>query len=137
MQSELWAAVMSWAVSTGAKDMAKQPGLWHGKTEKRGALGPLDVRINPHVVPVDGVPPFNAKIGMDDYFPGIIAVVGPDGGIVMQSPRDGEDEGGLVSHFIEQTPAEFRHQQHDNRGRHVPPQNCRECPGRPAIGLGR
>lgn len=122
MQSELWAAVMSWAVSTGAKDIAKQPGLWHGKTQKSGVLGPLDVRINPHKETIDGVPPFNAKIGMDDYFPGLIALVGPNGGAVMRSPNEGEDEAGLVSHFVKQTPVEFRHQDHarrrDGKGKH-------------------
>lgn len=108
-QSELWAAVMSWAVASGATDIAKYPGLWHRKTEQRGALGPLDVRINPHVEEIDGVPPFNVKIGMDNMFPGLIALVGPDGGVIMRSPVDGEDEAGLVAHFVEQTPVEFRH----------------------------
>lgn len=111
-QSEMWAAVMSWAASTGARDIAKTPGLWHGRTEKRGVLGPLDVRINPHKETIDGVPPFNVKIGMDDYFPGFIALVGPEGGFVMSSPVEGEDEAGIVAHFIEQTPTEFRHQKH-------------------------
>lgn len=110
--SEMWAAVMSWAVSTGARDIAKTPGLWHGKTEKRGAIGPLDVRINPHKETIDGVPPFNVKIGMDDYFPGIIALVGPDGGVVVRSHVEGEDEAGIVAHFIEQTPVEYRHPEH-------------------------
>lgn len=109
MQSELWAAIMSWAASTGDKDIGKQPGLWHRKTEKRGALGPIDVRINPHTKEVDGVPPMNAKLGMDGYFPGIIGIVGPDGGVMMRSQTDGENEDGLVAHFKEQTPDEFRH----------------------------
>lgn len=112
MQSELWAAVISWAVSTGAKDIAKQPGVWHGKTEQRGAIGPLDVRINPHTDTIAGIPPFNAQIGMDDYFPGLIALVGPDGGMVMHSPVEGEGEAGIIAHFVEQTPIEFRHDQH-------------------------
>ena len=112
MQSELWAAVMSWAASTGAKDIAKTPGVWHGKTEKRGELGPLDVRINPHDDTIDGVPAFHAKIGMDDYFPGLIALVGPNGGMVMGSRVKGEDEAGIIAHFIDQTPVEFRHSQH-------------------------
>lgn len=109
MQSELWASIMSWAVSTGAKDIGNQPGLWHRKTEKRGSLGPIDVRINPHDEEIDGVPPFNVKLGMDDYFPGIIGIVGPDGGVLMNSPNEGENEGGLVAHFKEQTPDKFRH----------------------------
>jgi hypothetical protein len=109
MQSELWAAVMSWAVASGAKDIAKLPGVWHRKTEKRGALGPIDVRINPHLTEIEGIPPFNVKLGMDDYFPGIIGLIGPDGGVLMSSRVEGEDEAGLVAHFKEQTPPDFRH----------------------------
>lgn len=97
--SELWAAVMAWAVSTGARDIGKQPGLWHRRTAALNGLGPLDVRINPHDRVIEGVPPFNVKIGMDGHFPGIIAVLGPDGGLVMASPVEGEDEVGLVEHF--------------------------------------
>lgn len=106
-QSELWAAVMSWAASSGAKNIGDHPGLWHRRTEKRGVLGPLDVRINPHLEEIEGVPPMHAKLGMDDYFPGLIGIVGPNGGMLISSRQEGENEAGLVAHFKEQTPSEF------------------------------
>ena len=101
--TELWAAIMAWAAGTGAKDISKLPGLWHHKTEKRGALGPIDVRLNPHTQEVDGVPPFHVKLSMDEYFPGFIGLVGPKGGTLLHSRAPGEDEAGLVAHFKEQT----------------------------------
>lgn len=109
MYSELWASVMSWAVSTGAKDINKLPGLWHHKTEARDGVGPIDVRINAHSNDVDGLPPFHVKLGMDGYFPGIIGIFGPHGGALISSPIEGENENGLIAHFKAQTPAEFRH----------------------------
>jgi hypothetical protein len=97
--SALYAAVMDWAMTFGETDIGKQPGLWHRRTEKVGALGPLDVRINAHQETIDNVPPFNVRIGMDDYFPGLIALIGPFDGIVMRSPHDHENEDGLIAHF--------------------------------------
>lgn len=110
--TELWVAIMSWAASKGASDIAKQPGMWRGKTGKSELFGALDVVINPHSEAIDGVLPYHARVGMDDYFPGIIALVGPAGGVVMASQVEGEDEDGLVSHFVGQTPKEFRHHEH-------------------------
>lgn len=97
--TELFAAVTEWAIATGDRDISKRPGLWHRKTEKIGNIGPLDVRINPHDETIDAVPPFNIRIGMDDKFPGLIALIGPTDGIVMASPIEGEDEAGLIAHF--------------------------------------
>lgn len=106
--NELWAAVISWAASSGDTDIGKAPGLWHRRTEKRGPIGPIDVRINPHTETIDGVPPMNVRLGMDGYFPGLIGIIGPDGGMLMHSPVEGEDEAGMIAHFTEQTPEEFR-----------------------------
>jgi hypothetical protein len=97
--SALWAAVMGWASSFGEGDISQRPGLWHRKTKKVGALGPIDVRINPHKEEVDGIPQFGATLSMDDYFPGLIALVGPNFGFIMHSRVDGEDEAGLIAHF--------------------------------------
>mgnify|MGYP001194471397 CR=1 FL=1 len=70
----LYAAIIDWAMNSGAKNIASTPGLWHRKTEKVGGLGPIDVRINPHDETVDHVPPFAIKLSMDDYFPGLIGI---------------------------------------------------------------
>lgn len=102
--SELYCAVTAWALSQGAKDLSKTPGLWHRKTEKHGVLGPLDVRINAHKETIDAVPFGHIMIGMDEYFPGMIALINPVDGVLLGSPRKGEDEAGLIEHFKAQTP---------------------------------
>ena len=103
--TELYAAVAEWACTFGDTDISKQPGLWYRKTQKIGSIGPLDVRINPHKETIDGVPPFNAKISMDAYFPGLIGIIGPCDGMLMRSPVDGEDEAGMIAHFKANTAA--------------------------------
>lgn len=100
--NELWTEIGLWIASTGVENLAAHPGIWHGKTERLGAIGPLDVRINPHTEVIDNIPPFNIRIGMDDYFPGIIGIIGPDGGMLISSPKPGEDETGLIEHFRNQ-----------------------------------
>jgi hypothetical protein len=105
--SELYFAVTNWALSQGAVDLSKKPGLWRGKTQKIGPLGPLDVRINPHKQAIDKVPPYHVLITMDDYFPGLIALLNPYGGTIMHSRAPGEDEAGLIAHFETQTPKEL------------------------------
>ena len=102
---ELYVAVTDWALSQGAKNLRSTPGLWHRQTEKRGVLGPLDVRINAHAETIDAVPPYHIMIGMDEYFPGLIALINPVGGCMMHSRVEGEDEDGLIAHFKAQTPA--------------------------------
>ena len=97
--SELYSTVIEWAQSTGAEKINELPGVWHRKTQKVGELGPLDVRINAHKETIDGIPPFGMSIGMDDYFPGLIALLQPNGGALIGSPVDGEDEAGLIAHF--------------------------------------
>lgn len=103
--SELWSAVLGWAASTGAKNIKQTPGLWYGQTKDDGLIGPLDVRINPHEQEIEGIPTLGCRIGMDDRFPGFIALVGPDGGTLVLSPYPFEDEDGLIKHFRKQTPA--------------------------------
>lgn len=100
--SELYCAICDWALSQGAKDLRQSPGVWHGKTQKGRVLGPLDVRVNPHDKTIDHIPPFHIQVGMDDYFPGIIALLNPVGGTLLGSRVDGEDEAGLIAHFKEQ-----------------------------------
>jgi len=106
--SALWAAVMSWAVGLGETDITTQPGVWHRRTKQIGSFGPLDVRINPHKEEIESIPQFYVRISMDDYFPGLIALIGPNEGIVMNSHQDGENEDGLINHFREQTPEACR-----------------------------
>lgn len=100
--SALYEAVMDWAMSFGEENIVATPGLWHRRTEKIGGLGPIDVRINAQRETVEHVPPFAIKLSMDDYFPGLIGIIGPTGGALMQSRVDGEDEDGLIAHFKSQ-----------------------------------
>lgn len=103
----LYAAVVEWATSAGAKDIGNLPGVWHGRTRKIERMGPIDVRINGHLEEIDGIPPGTIKLGMDDYFPGIIGLVWSDGGTLISSPVEGENEEGLIAHFKAQaTPTE-------------------------------
>lgn len=95
----LWAAVMGWAASTGAKDIGSTPGLWESRVEQIGNVGPFDIKINPHKNEIDGIPPFGVFIGNKDYFPGLIALLGPSGGAVMHSRDEGENENGLIEFF--------------------------------------
>jgi hypothetical protein len=101
--SELYAAVAAWATSIGAEKLNLLPGVWHRKTEKAGNIGPLDVRINAHTEEIEGIPPFSIRVGMDDYLPGTIALIGPTGGVILGSHERGEDEAGLIAHFKAQT----------------------------------
>jgi hypothetical protein len=103
--SALFAAIAEWAMGFGETDLNKRPGLWYRRTQKVGNLGPIDVRLNPHPHEVEGVPPMTFKLSMDDYFPGLIGLVDPSGGILMRSREDGEDEAGLIAHFEAQTSA--------------------------------
>jgi hypothetical protein len=99
---ELYKAVMDWVIATGAQNLNATPGLWKRRTERCNGIGPFDVKLNPHHAEIDGVPPYSVAVGMDDYFPGIIALVGPTGGVVIPSPRENENEAGLIKHFAEQ-----------------------------------
>ena len=102
--SELFASVIAWASSLGAKNISALPGVWSSRTTEVNGIGPLDVRINGHDRTIDGVPPFNAFIGINNMFPGVIAIVGPAGGSIMMSGIPGENEDGLVAHFKAQPP---------------------------------
>ena len=101
--SELYSTVIAWAQSTGAKDIHELPSVWHRKTEKLGNVGPLDVRINAHKDEREGIPPYGMSIGMDEYFPGLIALLQPTGGVIIPSPKPDENEAGLIEHFKAQT----------------------------------
>lgn len=97
--NELFDAIMTWAASSGVENINQLTGCWHGKTEKIGKLGPFDVKINGHNDEREGVPPFHALIEMPEFFPGVIAIVGPNGGSMFASREPGEDEDGLIEHF--------------------------------------
>lgn len=97
--SALYCVVTEWAIARGALNLAATPGLWHARTEKIGDIGPFDVRINAHKETIDAIPPYYISIGMDEMFPGIVAVINPFEGTMMHSQVPGEDEDGLIAHF--------------------------------------
>jgi hypothetical protein len=102
--STLFFAVVEWMDAAGAKDLAQLPGLWVGKTQEAASIGSIDVSFNPHDVDIQDIPPFHARLTMDAFFPGLIAVVGPGGGMLIGSANPAENEQGLISHFEAQLP---------------------------------
>lgn len=100
--NELWGEIMKWMASSGEEDVAQNPGLWYKKTVALNGIGPLDVRLNPHREEIDNIPSFHIRITVDDRFPGIIGIFGPQGGTIVSSRTDGEDENGLIEHFRNQ-----------------------------------
>lgn len=97
--SALYLAIVNWAVATGARDVGKRDCLWERHTREAASLGPLRVRLNPMGRVIEGVPPFSFALTDDDHFPGLVGVVGPADGLLLASPRPGEDEAGLIAHF--------------------------------------
>jgi hypothetical protein len=97
--NELFSAVMTWAAFTGSKNIQELPGCWQGETKKLGDLGPFKVQINGHDEQIDHIPAFHASIEMPGYFPGLIAIVGPRGAVIVGSRTKGEDEAGLIDYF--------------------------------------
>lgn len=101
--SELYFAVVDWVLAQGVPPLHTFPGIWYGQTSVvDDDLGVLDVRINAHREEIDGIPGFAMTIGKDDYFPGLIAMLQPLGGVIIASPTPGEDEAGLLHHFRSQ-----------------------------------
>lgn len=100
--SALFDAIIEWAVSKGAKNINELDGCWTGKTEKDDVFPQITVTFNGHETEVDGVPPISARLTLEDYFPGIIGVIGPFDGFLLGSPVKGENEDGLIRHFKEQ-----------------------------------
>lgn len=101
--SELFAVICTWAVEKkGAANTTDTPGLWSADTCEANGLGPLHVKINPHPETIDCVPPGYAMVSADKdaFLP--VALVNMTGGEVMYSPKEGEDEAGLIAHFTAQ-----------------------------------
>jgi len=102
--NELWAACCAWAANTGLKNINQGAGLTKLRAQKAGDLGPFDVKFNPHKEEIDGVPPFHVFIGNEEWFPGVVAIVGPAGGQMIASRTPGEDEAGLIDYFQSNPP---------------------------------
>lgn len=97
--NELWASIILWYGAVNGKPLNEHPGVWVGRAERLNNLGPFDVKLNGHKDDIDGIPPFGAFVGNEDYFPGVVCVVTPAGGTMIGSRVPGEDEDGLIKFF--------------------------------------
>lgn len=97
--NELFAEIVRWGGSRGAKNINQLPGLWIDTTERVGDFGPVTVKMNGHSEELDGIAPFNAVIEHKGW---PVAMVNPYGGAVMGS--DGTHEDILIAHFKAQPP---------------------------------
>lgn len=91
--SELYVALVDWAIANGAEKIDRLPGLWTGETSQ------WNVAINGHKHEVDGVPPFGYQLTHKTALVGA-AVGGPFGGVLA-----GPSEADIIAHFRAATPA--------------------------------
>jgi len=101
--SELFAAIASWAIEAkGAENVGAAGDLWIEKTEPNQYFPvPVTVKMNATNDAIEGIPPFHAMLENDVYFPGIMALLSPYGGMMLGAGWG--DEGRLIKHFASQS----------------------------------
>lgn len=104
----LYAAIADWLVRSGVKNLHQRPGLSTFTAQESETMPLMEVSVNPHPEEIEAIPPFNFRLVAPGYFPGLIAIVGPDGGEILESRVPGQDEAGLIAFFEQQEPAEGR-----------------------------
>ncbi|NTJ67568.1 hypothetical protein G6M50_06290 [Agrobacterium rhizogenes] len=97
--SALFGAVASWAAEVkNAHNVGADGTLWCEVTEANEHFdAPVTVTMNATKAELDGIPPFTAKLTNDKYFPGIMALVHPYGGMMIGAGDGDEDR--LIQHF--------------------------------------
>jgi hypothetical protein len=97
--SELFAAVVSWALEVkGAENVGADGTLWIEQTEPNEHFpAAVKVEMNATKGEIDDIPPFNARLTNEVFFPGIMAYINPYGGMIIGA-GDG-DEHRLIQHF--------------------------------------
>lgn len=97
--SSLFYAICEWALEAkNASDVGAGGTLWVEKTEPNEHFNAaIKVEMNATKDDLDGISPFTARLTNDVYFPGIMGMVSPYGGILIGAGDGDEDR--LIAHF--------------------------------------
>jgi hypothetical protein len=100
--SGLFHAIVEWASEIKAAENVGAGGnLWIEQTEANEHFpASVKVEMNATTAELDGVPPYTARLTNDVYFPGIMALVNPYGGMMIGAGDGDEDR--LIQHFKSQ-----------------------------------